>query len=135
MLQGLLKKLLEKATNKDDQSLGERGENLAAKHLTRLGYKILQRNFKCKVGEIDIVARDGRTLVFAEVKTRADDNFAPELQVDAQKQFQITKAAEVYMSRFAASQPPARFDVIAIVWLEGREPVIRHHQNAFEAAV
>lgn len=118
---------------KVDPTLGERGENVAAKFLTNAGYKILQRNFRSKVGEIDIVARQGRTLVFVEVKTRTDDQVRPEDQVNAEKQHQVTKAADVYLSRFGMPQPPARFDVIAILWPDGREPIIRHHENAFEA--
>ncbi|MGC4032732.1 MAG: YraN family protein [Tepidisphaeraceae bacterium] len=119
--------------SKVDSQLGERGENVAAKFLTNAGYKILQRNYMTKVGEIDIVARQGRTLVFVEVKTRTDDVVRPEDQVNAEKMHQITKAASVYLSRFGHPQPPARFDVIAILWPEGRDPIIRHHENAFEA--
>ncbi len=134
MLQSLIKRFLERrATPKVDASLGERGENVAAKYLTGLGYKILQRNYRVKAGEIDIVARHGRTLVFVEVKTRVDEEVRPEDQVNLDKQHQITKAARTYLSRFGHPQPPARFDVIAIVWPEGREPIIRHHQNAFTA--
>jgi putative endonuclease len=134
MFQALIKKLfVQSATPKVDTSLGERGENVAAKYLTGLGYKILQRNYRVKVGEIDIVARHGRTLVFVEVKTRTDEEVRPEDQVNLDKQHQITKAATMYLSRFGHPQPPARFDVIAIVWPEGREPSVRHHENAFDA--
>src|ERR1041384_2432502 len=63
-------------------ALGERGENVAARHLRNLGYKIVVRNFRCSLGEIDIVARDGKTLVFAEVKTREFDDPTPEDQVN-----------------------------------------------------
>ncbi|HEX8325608.1 MAG TPA: YraN family protein [Tepidisphaeraceae bacterium] len=118
---------------KVDPTLGERGENVAAKFLTNAGYKILQRNYRCKLGEIDIVARHGRTLVFVEVKTRVDDQVRPEDQVDTTKQHQITKAADIYLSRFGFPQPPARFDVVAIHWPGGRNPIIRHHENAFDA--
>jgi len=121
-------------------ALGDRGENVAARFLRNQGYKIICRNFRCNLGEIDIVARDGRTLVFCEVKTRtydkADDpgvGVAPEDQVNAVKQHQVCKAAKFYLSRYGVPQPPARFDVIAIVWPQGREPQIRHTPNAFEA--
>src|SRR5881396_2784363 len=70
-----------KAEKKDP--LGERGENLAARELRNKGYRIIARNFKCVMGEIDIVARDGKTLVFVEVKTRAsDDAVTPEEQIN-----------------------------------------------------
>lgn len=121
-----------KPTDKRD-ALGDRGENMAAKFLRNLGYKIIVRNFRCEVGEIDIVARDGKVLVFVEVKTRADDEPTPEDQVNSAKQHQLTKAAKTYLTRYGIPQPPARFDVVAIVWPEGREPQIRHTPHAFEA--
>ncbi len=113
-------------------ALGDRGENLAARYLRNRGYKIIARNFRCDMGEIDIVARDGKTLVFVEVKTRAYDDPAPEEQVNTAKQHQITKAAKLYLSRYGIPQPPSRFDVVGIVWPNGRDPVIRHTPHAFE---
>ncbi len=126
-----LKSLMKSTPRKD--ALGERGENVAARFLQRAGYKILTRNFRTPVGEIDIIARDGKTLVFVEVKTRTDDEPRPEDQVDTQKQHQITKAAKYYLSRFGSPQPSARFDVIAIIWPPRCEPIVRHIQSAFEA--
>ncbi len=114
-------------------TLGDRGENRAARYLREQGYKILVRNFRCPLGEIDIIARDGRTLVFCEVKTRAEDNPQPEDQVNGVKQHQITKAARYYLSRYGVPQPPSRFDVVAVVWPEGRDPQVRHTRHAFEA--
>ena len=113
--------------------LGNRGENAAALYLQRLGYKILIRNFRCDLGEIDIIAREGRTLVFVEVKTRLYDDPTPEEQVNATKQHQITKAAKWYLSRYGIPQPPARFDGVAVGWPSGRDPIIRHTPSAFEA--
>ncbi len=135
MFQSLLKKLLGDKAPQPHDPLGERGENVAAKYLTSLGYKILQRNFMTKVGEVDIVARDGKVLVFVEVKTRTESNPRPEDQVNLEKQHQISKASSLYLSRFGYPQPPARFDIIAIVWPDGREPQIQHYQNAFETTV
>ena len=63
-------------------ALGRYGENLAARHLSDAGLRVLERNWRCREGEIDIVARDGRTLVFCEVKTRVEDNPTPEDQVN-----------------------------------------------------
>jgi putative endonuclease len=114
-------------------ALGDRGENVAATHLRGLGYKIIERNFRCQMGEIDIVARDGKTLVFVEVKTRLYDDPTPEEQVNAFKRHQLTKAAQYYLMRFGNRQPPARFDVVAVVWPTGRQPQIRHTPDAFEA--
>jgi putative endonuclease len=114
-------------------TLGDRGENRAAGFLRSAGYKIILRNFRCELGEIDIIARDGPSLVFVEVKTRSYDDPTPEEQVNDFKQHQITKAAHLYLSRYGTPQPPARFDVIAIVWPNSSEPIIRHTKNAFEA--
>jgi putative endonuclease len=114
-------------------ALGDRGENMAARYLRNQGYRIIVRNFRCEIGEIDIVARDGDTLVFVEVKTRAYDDPNPEDQVHAAKQHQLTRVARTYLSRYGVPQPPARFDVVAVVWPDGREPIIRHTPHAFEA--
>lgn len=113
--------------------LGERGENVAAKYLrSELGYKILTRNFRTEAGEVDIIARDGDTLVFVEVKTRAYDDPSPEEQVNHAKHHQITKVAKMFLSRYGG-RPRARFDIIAIVWPTGQKPIIRHTPSAFEA--
>ena len=115
-------------------ALGDRGENQAARFLRGLGYKIIVRNFRCELGEIDIVARDGPTLVFVEVKTRVQDEPSPEDQVHEAKRHQLTRVAKIYLSRYGTPRPPARFDVVAIVWPSGSEPQIRHIPHAFEAA-
>src|SRR5580700_761208 len=107
-------------------ALGQRGENVAARHLRNQGYRIIERNFRCEVGEVDIIARDGPTLVFVEVKTRTNDDPIPEDNVNQIKRHQLTKAARFYLSRYGTPQPPARFDVVAIVWPTGRQPQIRH---------
>jgi len=120
-----------KAEKKDP--LGERGENLAARELRNKGYRIIVRNFKCVMGEIDIIARDGKTLVFVEVKTRAnEDDVTPEEQINPHKMHQCTKAAKFYLGRYGQPRPPARFDVVAVVWPSGRAPTLRHIENAFE---
>lgn len=126
---GWLKRLIER---EGELTLGARGENVAAKFLRNLGYRIIQRNFKCPLGEIDIIARDDKTLVFVEVKTRTADEPTPETQVNPFKQHQITKVAKLYLSRYGNAMPPARFDIVAIVWPTGREPQIRHTVAAFE---
>jgi putative endonuclease len=130
-LQNLFKR---QATTTEKDALGDRGENVAARHLRNAGYKIIMRNFRCDLGEIDIIAREGKTLVFVEVKTRAYDDPTPEEQVNPVKQQQIQKAAKFYLGRYGFPQPPARFDVIAIVWPTGQPPIIRHTPSAFEAS-
>ena len=126
-----LSNLFKKETPKN--ALGDRGENVAARYLRNQGYKIILRNFRCDLGEIDIIARDNKTLVFVEVKTRAYDDPTPEEQVNAHKQMQIQKAAKYYLSRYGIPQPPARFDVVAVVWPTGQPPIIRHTPHAFDA--
>lgn len=117
-----------------DNVLGQRGENVAAKHLRNLGYRIITRNFRCPMGEIDIIARDGKTLVFVEVKTRQSDEVPPEQQVHLDKQQRLIRAARFYLSRYGTPQPPARFDVVSILWPPGRDPVVNHIPHAFEAS-
>ncbi|MGA3066320.1 MAG: YraN family protein [Tepidisphaeraceae bacterium] len=119
--------------NPSDDPLGQRGENLAARYLRDQGFKIIARNFRCEVGEVDIIARHEGMLVFVEVKTRSYDDPTPEDQVNRDKRHQLTKAAAVYLARYGSPQPAARFDVVAIVWPTGREAQIRHTPNAFEA--
>ena len=115
--------------------LGDHGERIAAAYLTDAGLRVLDRNWRCREGELDIVARDRDALVFCEVKTRAyeDQGVSPEDQVNGGKQHQITKAAKYYLGRYGTVQPPARFDVVAVVWPNNRDPMIRHTPHAFEA--
>jgi putative endonuclease len=94
---------------------GSRGEARATALLVRKGYRIVERNFRCKTGELDIVARDGDVLCFVEVRSRndAEHGHAAEM-IDRRKQLQVTRVANVYL---AARQPQfecARFDVVAI---------------------
>lgn len=107
-------------------ALGARGERLAADLLERAGYRLVAANFKLPVGrnlrgavvnaEIDLVAYDGATLCFVEVKTRRTDEFAaPEANVDLRKQRQITRAARVYRRTFGLTNAPHRYDVVALV--------------------
>ena len=131
-LKNLLFQSADGAEDKADP-LGPRGENAAAKYLRSLNYKILVRNYRCKLGELDIIARDGKTLVFVEVKTRTSDEPEPEEQVNAFKRRQITRCAEFYLSRYSNVQPAARFDIVAIVWPKNQPPTIRHHLDAFPA--
>lgn len=116
------------------QSLGRRGEDAAAKHLRKLGYTIVARGHRDNIGEIDLIAVDGRTLVFVEVKTRTShDAGHPADAVDAAKQQRLTRLALSYMKRHDLLECRARFDVVAITWPSGSgRPTIEHFQNAFE---
>jgi putative endonuclease len=114
---------------------GDRGERLAVRHLKRQGYRILARQSRNRIGEIDIIARDGEWLVFVEVKTRASGQAGhPAEAVTFAKQKQLTRAALAWLKRRRLLDCRARFDVIAIRWEPGRPPVLDHYRHAFEAA-
>ena len=114
--------------------LGNEGERLAARHLRRLGYKILARRYRTALGEIDLVARDGSCIVFVEVKTRRSAVAGqPHEAVDRAKQVQLTRLALAFLKRYRRLEQPARFDVVSIVWEgQSQEPQIVHYRNAFE---
>lgn len=111
---------------------GSRAEQLAAAFLQDAGFQILKKNFHFgKVGEIDIIARDGNTLVFIEVKARSSDEFGtPEDAITPRKRQQMRKVAQGYLYVNDISDTECRFDVIAIEFGEGA-PQIRHWINAF----
>lgn len=112
-------------------SLGRWGEEEAARFLLRLGMKILERNLRTPVGEIDLIARHGKILVFVEVKTRRSDAFgAPQEAVGPTKQRQIIRTAQWYMGDGRGKGLQPRFDVIAV--RPGPQgATIEHFQNAF----
>ena len=96
--------------------LGRRGEEIAARHLRRCGYRILERNFRAGGAEIDLVAADHGTFVFVEVKTRSSAGFGmPAEAVDGRKVARIHRAAGIYLQRIHAAERPARFDIVAII--------------------
>lgn len=96
---------------------GSIGENIAEEHLVKNGYKILQKNFRTKFGEIDIIAKDSNTIVFVEVKTREDEKFAsPFTAVDKNKQKHIIKASLFYLkNKKLFEKVKCRFDVVSII--------------------
>jgi putative endonuclease len=116
-----------------EKSLGDRGEDAAAKFLKRRGYHILARGLDLPLGELDIVAVDGRTVVFVEVKTRrSDDAGRPEDAIDSRKEQRMTQAALAYLKSNRLLEYSARFDVVAIMWPDdARTPTIEHFRNAF----
>ncbi len=117
------------------KSLGRRGEDAAARYLKRLGYKILDRQRHLAPGELDLVALDGRTIVFVEVKTRTSaDAGHPAEAVDAAKQRKLTRLAVTFLKQHGLLEFPARFDVVAITWpANAGRPAIEHFKNAFDA--
>jgi putative endonuclease len=117
------------------RSLGDRGEAAAEKFLKRLGYKIVAARDRTALGELDLVAVDGRTVVFVEVKTRHSHEAGhPVEAVDATKQARLTRLALAFLKRHDLLESAARFDVVAITWQDGAAaPQIEHFVNAFEA--
>jgi putative endonuclease len=117
------------------KKLGEIGEELAADHLTEQGYRLVLSNFKVPIGrnskgvqvtgEIDIIALDGETLCFVEVKTRRSDEFTPiTANVDLRKQRQITRTAKMYRRLFNVYDMPHRFDVVTVLMPKYAEPTV-----------
>ncbi len=115
---------------------GTRSERAAGKYLRRLRYRILQHNYLCPGGELDIVALDGRCLVFAEVRSTAGrDPEPPALSIDERKQHRMTQAALHFMHRHQLRDPECRFDALIVCWPpDQRRPQIQHFPHAFEAA-
>ena len=120
-----------------NKGTGELGEEVGANFLIERGYRIVERNFRCKGGEVDIIARDPRdkSLVFIEVKTRRGLSYGvPQLAVTPFKQRQISKAALTWLSKNRLHDTNARFDVIAILLHTERPHSIEHIRNAFDLA-
>jgi putative endonuclease len=114
--------------------IGKRGEDLALKRLKKMGYKKIIRNYRCPLGEVDLIAEDSGTLVFVEIKTRRGRSvgYAKEA-VDARKRRQLSKVALAYMKSNDCFETSARFDVVAIsLW--GDKPRIEVIKNAFDLA-
>jgi putative endonuclease len=119
---------------KERLELGHHGEKLALKEAKRLGYKCIEQNYRCKLGEIDLIARDGACLVFIEIKTRKGSSigYAKEA-VNLRKRIQISRVALYYMKDKGCCDKKARFDVIAININNG-EKEIEVIKNAFDLA-
>ena len=111
--------------------LGARGEDAAAAHLEALGYEILARNWRSRLGELDVVARDGAVVVFVEVKLRHEP-IDPLYAVDARKQRKLSQLAFDFLSRHGMLAAPARFDVVAV---EGRTLECTHVPDAFDSTL
>jgi putative endonuclease len=114
------------------QLLGQLGERLAANELEKRGYTIVERNFRCKAGELDLVAREGADLVFIEVKTRRGVAYGfPEEAVEHKKASKLQEVANYYLEQHALVDCSWRIDVIAVQFsLQGRLEDIRLYQHA-----
>jgi putative endonuclease len=109
---------------------GDLAEQIACDHLQESGYRIVERNFHCKLGEIDIIARDGEELVFVEVRSKhSSATIDPVFSVNRSKQKRIAKAAQVYLDRHYQTPPYCRFDVVIVTM--GKPPVVDVIPNAF----
>jgi len=112
--------------------LGEKGEGVAVQFLKKQGYKIITQNYKTRIGEIDIIAREGDTLVFVEVKTRESIAYGKPFEaVDYFKKRKIVNVAMLYLKKMKEI-PPCRFDVISICYEQGK-PDCELIKDAFEA--
>ena len=111
--------------------LGNKGEDLAVRFLKKKGYRIIARNFKTPLGEIDIIADDGGALVFVEVKTRTGDSFGQPFEaVHYRKKDKLRRVALWYLKQ-AKKEMPSRFDVVSIQ-TDGGKNAIEHIVDAFE---
>jgi putative endonuclease len=117
----------------DRKLLGQWGEKHCEKFLKRKGFKTLARNFRCKTGELDLVVVDtDGSLVFVEVKTRANEDFSPsESAITSAKKTRILRAARYFLTTHQIEDRPFRFDVVTIVLAEKGPARIRHYENAF----
>lgn len=111
---------------------GPEGEAIAASFLLKKGYRILERNYRTALGEIDLIAKDGPTLVFIEVKARTGEHFGtPQSAVDLRKQAKMSRVALVYLSQKKIDSGACRFDVVGI--LKGPAGTrVELFQNAFD---
>ena len=113
--------------------LGRKAERLAAIRLRQLGYRIVEANFRCRYGELDIVAWDGDTLAFVEVRSHATLDFgSPAESIGPRKRARLCLTAQAYLEQIEIPDPNCRFDVVEIVFAEGQEPSIELIKDAFQ---
>ena len=116
------------------QKFGEKGEALAARRLKKAGYKIIETNYRTRLGEVDIIAKENDTIVFVEVKSRRSVRFgSPKQAVTLQKQKKISMVALYYLKATGQSTARARFDVVTVISNQDR-PQVEIIKNAFELA-
>lgn len=114
------------------RQVGQKGEELATDFLIHLGYQIIERNFRTRFGELDIIAIDGDTLVFVEVKTKSDDTFgSPEEMYTKRKRDQVKYMTQIYLKYKAIHQTTYRIDLITIILENPTSPNIRHYPSIY----
>ena len=124
----------EDPVNDGRRHTGQSGESLAVEFLKKNGYKIIEQNYRCKLGEIDIIAREGLVIAFIEVKARRTDKFGgPKWAVTAKKQRKLSQLALNYLKKTKQMGNKARFDVVAIRFLR-ENPDVEIIKNAFDLA-
>ena len=118
----------------NNKILGQLGEDITSKYLQERGYKILERNFRNKLGEIDLIAQDGKMICFIEVKTRKSLTYgAPFEAVHSTKQVKMVRMALSYLKyKFRTIDVLSRFDVISIYQAPQGSPIVEHIINAFD---
>ncbi len=116
---------------KKKQELGKSGEDRAVNFLQQKGFSVIKKNYRTPDGEIDIIAQDGDTIVFVEVKSRRSLSYgAPEAAVDSMKKNQIKKIANQFISHYQLFDRDCRFDIVALYY-EGQAVQIKYIPNAF----
>jgi putative endonuclease len=116
------------------RALGDRGEQAAADFLVGSGMRIVERKFRCRGGEVDLIARDGADLVFVEVKTRSTGEFGEGSEaVTAAKRRRILRAAALYLSARDSLSQPCRFDVVSVRLAASGTTLLEHLKDAFGA--
>jgi putative endonuclease len=112
--------------------LGRRGEDLAARYLEQQGLLVLTRNWRCRHGEIDLVATDSRRLVVCEVKTRSGTRYGePAEAIDRRKAARIRRVTQAWLAAHQVRWCEIRFDVLAVLVEHGRPVTVQHYQAAF----
>jgi putative endonuclease len=127
---GFLTRVFKRKTEPSTRQRGRNAEQLAADYLSGRGYEVIERNFECRLGEIDIIAREGKDLVFIEVRSRHSvDALNPVFSVNVRKQKKIAQVAQVYLDRHYRQDPACRFDVVLVT--VGPPPEIELIRDAF----
>ncbi|ALG13023.1 YraN family protein [Kibdelosporangium phytohabitans] len=119
-------------TGNPHHELGRRGEDLAVAYLTGQGLVVLDRNWRCRDGELDLILTDGSIVVVCEVKTRAGTDFGhPAEAVDDRKARRVRRLTNTWLAAYRVPWCELRFDIVAITWPAGQMPRIHHMKDAF----